>query len=52
MFKIFFYSFYLQMNSGRLEEIELPNFQYYLDVENRIIASADKNSGNIIILCN
>lgn len=34
------------MNNGRLEEILLPNSQYFLDTENNDMAAVDKSTGN------
>lgn len=33
------------MNNGRLEEILLPNSQYFLDTENNAFATVDKSTG-------
>ncbi|XP_018577251.1 nuclear pore membrane glycoprotein 210 [Anoplophora glabripennis] len=43
-YKIFY------LNNGRMEEIELPDSQYYLEAENSDIASSFKKSGNVTAL--
>lgn len=35
------------MNNGRLEEILLPNSQYFLNAENGDLAAVDKKSGTV-----
>ncbi|KAJ8985935.1 hypothetical protein NQ317_010692 [Molorchus minor] len=46
LFKIFF------LNSGRMEEVTLPDKQYYLEAEDEDIVSTNKKSGNVIALKN
>lgn len=36
------------MNNGRLEEILLPNSQYFLDTENNDLAAVDKTTGKFL----
>ncbi|KAH1015131.1 hypothetical protein HUJ05_012909 [Dendroctonus ponderosae] len=43
-FKIFY------INNGRMEEISMPNNQYYIEAEDSTIASSYKQSGNVTAL--
>ncbi|KAJ8925773.1 hypothetical protein NQ315_009621 [Exocentrus adspersus] len=43
-FKIYF------LNNGRVEEIQIPDTQYYLEAEDQEIASSVKKSGNVTAL--
>ncbi|KAJ8960331.1 hypothetical protein NQ318_004065 [Aromia moschata] len=43
-FKIFF------LNSGRMEEVMLPDKQYYLEAEDPEVASSNKKSGSVVAL--
>ena len=36
-----------QINNGKMEEIKLPNTQYFLDVEDIYVASADPKTGKL-----
>ncbi|GJQ66575.1 hypothetical protein Trydic_g4553 [Trypoxylus dichotomus] len=38
------------LNNGKMEEILIPSSQYFLEVENKAFASADKNTGQVTAL--
>lgn len=37
------------MNNGKMEEIQLPDMQYYLDVESGVVAVADQQTGKFML---